>query len=502
FTSIFYFEQNVSGNEPHGALLQASDGLLYGMTKDLGPGSNDAGTIFRYDIVADTFKILYDFIDTLNGKYPLGNLIEGTDGYLYGMTSQGGSFGHGVIFRFNKVNNQFSKLWDFDGALAGGNPQGSLLQASDGQLYGMTLLGGLNGKGVIFKFDPDLVLYEVIENFSANENGALPYGNLMEYHGPASVIYTMSDTVACFGSDLTLFAVATGGYLHYQWYHEGIMVGGDAQSLPLTSVNYADSGKYWCNIYNDLDSVVSDTIHVSVIDSGIASLTVIGSNVLCPYDAPVELTGTPAGGLYIGEGVYGNYFYPSYAGSGIHNVFYIYTYGCVLSDSLSLMVASLPAVAISSPNDTTVCLNSGPLALNATPAGGTFTGSGINGNLFLPDQADIGIHVIYYTYSDTCNSSDSIVIIVDVCAAVSAINSFNFEVAPNPFSDAMKIYLPQQILKGEAHFKLIDMFGHVAKHGRISSSEFILQRDHLPAGIYMLEVEYDSMYARKKVTIE
>jgi uncharacterized repeat protein (TIGR03803 family) len=272
FTKVFDFEEDSTGNTPHGSLVKGSNGLLYGMTKNLSTNSPVIGVIFSFDPQTETYTKLYELTDSVNGKYPLGSLIQATDGNFYGMTPQGGMFGYGVIFRFDPNTNQYTKLFDFDGALAGGFPNGDLYQASNGKLYGMTVTGGLNTKGVIFAFDPVFQLYEVIENFTVNDKGALPYGSLIEIHTPASIIYQTPDTVACLGSEFEIQAIATGGYLYHTWYHDGVVVGSNSKSIMITSVTYTDTGKYWCNIHNDLGSTVSDTIHLQVISTPMVSL--------------------------------------------------------------------------------------------------------------------------------------------------------------------------------------------------------------------------------------
>ena len=60
---------------------------LYGMTGR--GGSNDAGVIFSFDPAASTYTKLMDF-DYANGRYPYGSLVQASDGKLYGMTSEGG----------------------------------------------------------------------------------------------------------------------------------------------------------------------------------------------------------------------------------------------------------------------------------------------------------------------------------------------------------------------------------------------------------------------------
>ena len=78
-------------------------------------GSHDAGVIFSYNIHSGNFKKLKDF-DFTNGSHPYGNLMQASDGKLYGMTSRGGSNDLGVIFSFKPGSSKLTKLVDYDGS--------------------------------------------------------------------------------------------------------------------------------------------------------------------------------------------------------------------------------------------------------------------------------------------------------------------------------------------------------------------------------------------------
>ena len=102
-------------------------------------GSSGDGVIFSFDPSASTYTKLKDF-DKTNGANPYGSLMQASNGKLYGMTSGGGSSNHGVIFSFDPSSSTYTKLMDFDSS-NGAKPYGSLMQASDGKLYGMTTPG-------------------------------------------------------------------------------------------------------------------------------------------------------------------------------------------------------------------------------------------------------------------------------------------------------------------------------------------------------------------------
>jgi uncharacterized repeat protein (TIGR03803 family) len=166
---------------PQGTLCKASNGKYYGMTSQ--GGTSNVGVIFSFDRATSTYTVVKNFNDS-DGANPSGSLIQASNGKLYGMTVNGGASDAGVIFSFDPVNANYTVLKNFT-SLTGTNPFGSLLQASDGKLYGMTYQGGTSaspfnpGYGVIFSFDPATSIYGVLKNFDINEGGN-PYGSLIQ----------------------------------------------------------------------------------------------------------------------------------------------------------------------------------------------------------------------------------------------------------------------------------------------------------------------------------
>src|SRR5690242_11488655 len=88
---------------------------------------------------AQTFKTITQFGE-LNGAVPSGVLVQGTNGNLYGTTQSGGSAEGGTVFRASTsgavttIHNFCSKANCADGSL----PMGGVVLGSDGNLYGTT----------------------------------------------------------------------------------------------------------------------------------------------------------------------------------------------------------------------------------------------------------------------------------------------------------------------------------------------------------------------------
>jgi uncharacterized protein (TIGR03437 family) len=134
-----------------GRLLQATDGNLYGLTVDGGP--KGYGTIFRISL-AGTVSTIYNFGSaSTDGRGPSGWLAQATDGNLYGVTAGGGTGSSGTFFKF-ALGGTLTTLHSFVFKTDGSGPNVGLIQATDGNFYGTTNLGGANNYGTIFKITP------------------------------------------------------------------------------------------------------------------------------------------------------------------------------------------------------------------------------------------------------------------------------------------------------------------------------------------------------------
>ncbi|MBE0638654.1 MAG: T9SS type A sorting domain-containing protein [Bacteroidales bacterium] len=124
---------------------------------------------------------------------------------------------------------------------------------------------------------------------------------------------------------------------------------------------------------------------------------------VCCNSSPIQLnSATPPGGIYSGNGVIGGVFTPDCNNTGNFPITYAYTdpnTSCENSCSFVITVAPLPVVAC--PSNYQVCINTPAFALTgAIPSNGSYSGPGVNQNIFYPAIAGIGIHQITYNYTD------------------------------------------------------------------------------------------------------
>jgi len=178
FESIYDFDYFNTGGGTYSGMIQADNGLLYGTATS--GGSNFAGVLYVFDPVSFSFIVLHHFEEVSTGKYPEGQLLQASNGKLYGVTNRGGANSHGVLFEYDMDNSTFTKLLDFDENVSGRFP-GGLMQAANGMIYGHTDIGGNFNSGVLFEYDPGTYNFEVKVHFDGTNKGIAPLGVPLEY---------------------------------------------------------------------------------------------------------------------------------------------------------------------------------------------------------------------------------------------------------------------------------------------------------------------------------
>jgi uncharacterized repeat protein (TIGR03803 family) len=149
---------------PVGELIVGPSGALYGITAGGGPAHQ--GTAYRLTPPSSpggdwTETVLCSFLGPPDGKEPSGKLAMGADGVLYGTTLDGGSFDAGTAFSLTPPaagsGGSWTKaiLWNFGGTGDdGANPTAGMTIGSGGVLYGTTQSGGEFQSGAVFALTP------------------------------------------------------------------------------------------------------------------------------------------------------------------------------------------------------------------------------------------------------------------------------------------------------------------------------------------------------------
>ena len=180
--SVYSFcSQNgcTDGSLPLGQLTQDDEGNLFGTTFEGGAYGN--GTVFKINR-SGALTTLHSF-NYSDGAKPDAGVVLGFDGNFYGVTNYGGAWNGGAIFKITP-SGTLTTLYSFcnvTGCPVGEDPTG-LIQGSDGNLYGTTTNGGARGGGTVFKITTAGTL-TTLHNFcsmASCKDGADPLAGLVE----------------------------------------------------------------------------------------------------------------------------------------------------------------------------------------------------------------------------------------------------------------------------------------------------------------------------------
>ena len=232
-----------NGDDPEAALVQGTDGNYYGTT--FFGGIHVYGTVFKVS-PAGELTTLYNFCSTsgcLDGAMPVGGLLLATNGVMYGTTTAGGANkctvgtqtqGCGTIFQISP-GGAFTTLYSFAGS-DGSFPVGPLVQGTDGNLYGTTVEGGAADEGTVFMITPsgtETVLYSFKDR---GKNGGYPFANLINVDGE------LYGTTAVGGAtdNGTVFKITTAGVETVLYWFNG----GKDGAVPMAGLIYVGGELY------------------------------------------------------------------------------------------------------------------------------------------------------------------------------------------------------------------------------------------------------------------
>jgi len=247
FNTLHNFD-GTDGKHPVAALVQATDGNLYGTASAGGANSvsTRSGTAFKIS-PSGTFKAIHTFcsqvssaLDCLDGAFPMDALLQSPNGDLYGTTTFGGDNGNcniglggcGIVFKLT-LSGTVTAIYNFcpDGTGQGNdctdgeNPFAGVIQAINRDFYGTTSVGGINNKcypenscGTIFQITASGTL-KTLYNFCSQSDcadGDTPYAGLIQATNGDFYGTTAFGGVAsgCGGPGCgTVFKITAGGTL-------------------------------------------------------------------------------------------------------------------------------------------------------------------------------------------------------------------------------------------------------------------------------------------------
>ena len=214
---------------------------------------------------------------------------------------------------------------------------------------------------------------------------------------------------------LTLYAVKNTGYA-YEWFKDNFKVPGNADSLLVT-----EAGSYWAIVNDKTNSCksFSDTFNIERASGNTVSLAASDSRtVLCQGDSVLLLASTRPAFQYVWyhnnqiispstESIYTD-------NAGLYRVEIIDSSGCLnKTNTVEITLSNEIGITIE-PVDPLCGTSDKTISLSASPAGGAFTGPGVEGGNFNPQKAGVGTHEIVYSMdgTSTCKSNGKIEVVV------------------------------------------------------------------------------------------
>lgn len=127
---------------------------------------------------AQSYDVLHEFSAAEGSNLPTG-LVQASNGDFYGVTTNGGTAGLGSLFRMSSDGSDFVVLHSFEGT-DGRSPYGRLIQGQDGALYGTTSQGGDQDVGVVFRMTADGSSFSVLHAFDYVTDGGYAYAGVVQ----------------------------------------------------------------------------------------------------------------------------------------------------------------------------------------------------------------------------------------------------------------------------------------------------------------------------------
>lgn len=420
-----------------------------------------SGTGLTYQWQEDSgsgFVILSDggiYSGTSTSALTLNGTLPGMDGYTYRCVINGvicsGTLVTNVV-TLNETTSPYISVQPQDQSVCDGdnvtldvtangtgltyqwqvNAGSGFVNVTNGSLYSGATTSSLNISTTTLAMDG--YQYQVTINGTICTNASTSNTVTLNVGNGPDITLGPANQVICDGDNASFTATVQGNNLTYGWQvndgsgwsfisNGGVYSNANTSTLVITGADVSMNG-------NQYQVVVAGSINCSVYSTSTSAVLLVNplpvvnfsglNSEYCVDAALATLTGSPVGGTFSGPGIIGNDFSASTAGvGGPYTILYEYTdgNGCFNSTTQTVSVNPLPVVSFTGLGGP-YCINDNtPVQLTGTPAGGTFSGPGINtnANQFVPSDASLGSVSITYTYTDGngCTSFETQSVIVN-----------------------------------------------------------------------------------------
>ena len=294
------------------------------------------------------------------------------------------------------------------------------------------------------------------------------------------------------GSDGAINIATTGGTAPYSWSWSN----GDTTE----SISTLIAGTYSVTITDTLGCTFMTSLTVNEPAAITSPGTVTDASSCTSNDGAIDLSvsgGTP-GYTYLWSNFATTEDISGLDG-GAYSVTITDTNGCTHVQSFTITEPGAPTVTYSEPIDSACQNTTAPFTLTGeTPAGGTFSGPGVSGGLFVPATANLGYNMITYVYMDSvgCSGSAMDSIWVEICMGITETTVSTISVYPNPTSGIFTVNAETNSM-----ITVYDAVGNLVVNVKATSAKTEINLTDFADGIYMIIVQTDNSISSEKIIL-
>ena len=174
---------------------------------------------------------------------------------------------------------------------------------------------------------------------------------------------------------------------------------------------------------------------------------------------------------------------------------------CTATATVAIVVNPYPVVTLSFTGSDTIGDCASNFTLNqGTPAGGTYSGPGVVGNIFQPSSTGDGTFTITYSYTNGsgCMASNSAAIHVLPCPlVVTELSKVNIRIYPNPSNGLINVETADQ----NGTIQVYNAMGQIVYAEKITRTSTIINLQSQPAGMYLVKLEGSEGVAVQRILI-
>ncbi len=302
------------------------------------------------------------------------------------------------------------------------------------------------------------------------------------------VVSLGADSTFCSASG-PIVLTATAGPFDYLWSDLSTGISLSTNTTGIYNVTITDSIT-GCNAMDTVSIIVNAS---PVVNLGADTMLCGGNVILDAQNAGANyMWNTTSTTQTITASTTGNYYVDVTSGAG-----------CLATDSIMVTINTPPVVTFTP--QANACSTDPAFTLVGSPAGGTFSGPGVTGNMFTPSAAGIGAHTVTYFYTDVNGCSGSVDAIINVNACVGVTEPFiaaGMNVFPNPNNGSFTLTINDANFT-EITMEIVTIEGRVLMSDKVSNvkgayvKQFNLSTE--ANGIYFLKVTANGQTYMQKV---